>query len=124
MLELLEAKQTRPYPPRVSAFTQTFSHALANGRLVTTECAHCARRTFPPKVHCPECWSSDVQWTEIPVGGTLYSWTRVHASPSVFKSEAPYAVGIVDLDAGIRLACRIVTSDEQPLTIALRVEMI
>jgi uncharacterized OB-fold protein len=31
----------------------------------------------------------------------------IHAAPAVFRSEAPYRVGIVDLDEGLRIATRI-----------------
>jgi uncharacterized OB-fold protein len=46
------------------------------------------------------------------ISGKLYSWTRVHAAPEVFVELAPYALGIVDLDCGIRLACPIMTDQD------------
>jgi uncharacterized OB-fold protein len=32
----------------------------------------------------------------------------VHVTPGAFRSDAPYAIGIVDLDDGVRLMCRLV----------------
>jgi hypothetical protein len=61
--------------------------------------------SFPPKPICPHCWGDDVAWESLPGDGKLYSWTRIHAGPAVFEADLPYEVGIVDLDAGIRLAC-------------------
>lgn len=111
----------RSYPPRVSAFTQPFWDGLRQGHWQTTCCGQCGRQTFPPKPVCPHCWSTDVRWSELSTRGTLYSWTRVHAAPTAFAGEAPYAVGIVDLDTGIRLACRLV--DDPGLKPGLVVEM-
>ncbi|KQX95847.1 Zn-ribbon domain-containing OB-fold protein [Variovorax sp. Root473] len=123
-LSHVDMETARAYPPRVSAFTQTFWNALGEGRWITTCCKGCGRSTFPPKPVCPHCWSPDVQWTELSTRGTLYSWTRVHAAPAVFGAEAPYAVGIVDLSDGVRLACRLVETQGQPLRVDQPVEML
>ena len=113
----------RAYPPRRSVFTQVFWDGLAEGRWQTTRCEDCGRQTFPPKPVCPHCWSAQVRWAPLDARGTLYSWTRVHAAPAVFTAEAPYAVGIVDLDCGIRLACRLVEADGAGFTPGMAVEM-
>lgn len=95
------------YPPRLTAVTRPFFDALAEGRLVTTRCRHCAHLTFPPKGICPRCWSEDVGFEEIPPTGVLRSFTEVWAAPAPFAPEAPYLLGIVDLDAGVRCAARV-----------------
>lgn len=106
-LPLIPIAGRRAYPPRSSAFTQTFWDGLAQGRWQTSCCEACGLQTFPPRPICPHCWSDRVTWRALSPIGTLYSWTRIHAAPAVFAPEAPYAVGIVDLDVGIRLACRL-----------------
>jgi uncharacterized OB-fold protein len=120
----LRLDAVRAYPPRVSAFTRDFWSALDQGRWITTRCKACDRQTFPPKPVCPHCWSADIEWSDLGTRGTLYSWTRIHAAPAVFSAEAPYAVGIVDLDEGIRLACRLVERDRRPPQIGQVVEML
>ena len=123
-LEKLSLDSDRAYPPRESEFTKAFWSELGQGRWRTTRCTRCHRQTFPPKPVCPHCWSTDVEWTELATRGTLYSWTRIHAAPAVFAAEAPYACGIVDLDGGIRLACRVVERDDIPLKVGQPVEMV
>jgi uncharacterized OB-fold protein len=122
-LSMVPAAGSRAYPPRVSAFTQPFWEGLAQGRWQTTCCEACGRQTFPPRPICPHCWSDRVQWAPLATRGTLYSWTRIHAAPAVFAAEAPYAVGIVDLDTGIRLACRLVDSPGVDWRPGMAVEM-
>jgi uncharacterized protein len=124
LLSIVPAKGGRSYPPRISSFTQTFWEGLRNGRWQTTRCTDCSSQTFPPKPVCPHCWSTRVEWSELSARGTLYSWTRIHAAPTAFSGEAPYAVGIVDLDSGIRLACRLHESDGVTWQPGMAVEMI
>ena len=123
-LTMLPMDAVRSYPPRVSAFTEPFWSGLAQGHWRTVRCKACARVTFPPKPVCPHCWSTDLEWTALRPQGVLYSWTRVHAAPTVFAAEAPYACGIVDLDDGLRIACRLVAPVDQPLAIGAPVEIV
>ena len=103
-MALLTIDQPRRYPPRVTEFTRPFWDALANGRFLVTRCLTCRRHSFPPKPICPQCWTDGIEWEEIETSGRLYSWTRVHAGPAVFEPDLPYAIGIVDLDCGVRIA--------------------
>ena len=103
----------RPYPPRISGFTQTFWDGLTEGRFLTTCCAACQKTTFPPKPICPACLGAKVEWREISGRGHIYSYTIVHAAPSIFTHEAPYAVGIVDTPEGLRMAARLLISPER-----------
>jgi len=112
-----------PYPARVTEFTQTFWDALRENRFITSSCKACGEKTFPPKVTCPRCWSTDQDWEQIDHRGTLYSWTRIHAAPAVFQAQAPYAVGVIDLDCGIRLACSLI-SERDDWECGMRVEMV
>lgn len=123
-LPTIDMQAMRAYPPRVSEYTKTFWDALGAGRWTTSWCKACGRSTFPPKPVCPHCWSPDVQWSELSTRGTLYSWTRVHAAPAAFGAEAPYAVGIVDLSDGVRLACRLVEDGARALRIGQAVDMV
>ncbi|MEO8299792.1 MAG: OB-fold domain-containing protein [Burkholderiales bacterium] len=107
-LPLIPVARKRSYPPRISAFTQPFWQGLAQGQWQSTCCEACGKFTFPPKPVCPHCWSDRMVWRPLSAQGTLYSWTRVHAPPTVFADEAPYAVCVVDLDIGLRIATRMV----------------
>lgn len=98
----------RPFAPRVSAFTRPFWEALEAGRLITTRCAGCGRLSFPPRNVCRTCWGTDLRWLALPAQGSLYSYTRVHVAPSAFRGDTPYAIGIIDLEQGPRLMCRLI----------------
>jgi uncharacterized OB-fold protein len=113
----------RPFPPRVSTFTRPFWDALAEGRMLTTRCRACGELGFPPRNICRGCWSRALEWVPLAAGGTLYSWTRVHVAPEAFRHAGAYAIGLVDLDDGVRLMCRLLgepTADD----LGRRVEMV
>jgi uncharacterized OB-fold protein len=125
-LPIVPVPRARSYPPRVSAFTQPFWEGLAQGRWQTTSCEDCGRLTFPPKPVCPHCWGERMVWKALPSRGTLYAWTRIHSAPKVFTDEAPYAVGIVDLDlqGGLRIAARLLEDPRKPLACGMGVEVV
>lgn len=123
-LASLRIAGNRAYPPRSSAFTQTFWNALGDGRWITTRCQACKRQSFPPKSVCPHCWAQGLEWSDLPITGAVYSWTRIHVAPTAFAPEAPYALGIVDLEGGPRIACRLVPAKDAELKIGKTVEMI
>jgi uncharacterized OB-fold protein len=106
-LEMIDVPRKQAYPARVTEFTLPFWEALGNGRFRSTTCNACGKLTFPPKPVCPHCWSGDLRWSDVTPRGVLYSWTRVHAAPTAFKEDAPYSVAIVDLEQGVRIACRL-----------------
>jgi len=103
----------RPYPPRTTDFTRTFWEGLADQRFLTTACTDCGKKTFPPKPICPACLSAKVEWVKLAGEGHIYSFTIIHAAPSIFAKETPYAVGIVDTVEGLRLGARLLISPDR-----------
>lgn len=121
MLPVLAVDGVRAFPPRVTEFTLRFWQGLASGHFETTRCDDCTRLTFPPKPFCPHCWSERIVWVPLCGRGILYSQTVVHAAPAVFRDEVPYRVGIVDLHEGVRIATRVLASDEPRLDTAVEI---
>lgn len=114
-IPVLTIDRTRPYPPRVTAFTQVFWDGLSDGRFRITRCRACGRPSFPPREFCPGCWSREVEWIDHDGRGRLYSYTIVHAAPGAFAAEVPYRLGIVDLTEGPRLATQLLGDGPAPL---------
>ncbi len=123
-LDIIECQGKRAYPPRRSELTAQFWDALAEGRFLSTRCDACQKLTFPPKSFCPHCWNQAVTWVDVPKKGTVYSSTTVHIAPAIFGHEAPYDVCIVDLDAGMRIATRLIRRDAHAVQVGTRVELV
>lgn len=95
------------YPARVTRANRPYWEAVREGRLATTRCRDCERLTFPPKIVCPGCWSRELEWAPLAGTGVLRSYTEVCVAPATFAADAPYVLGLVDLDEGLRCLARI-----------------
>ncbi len=84
------------------AKTEEFMNYLEQGKIMTTRCKKCGTAYFPPKMDCPSCLDSDVEWFEIAGTGKLVTYSIVHYGPSGFEDEAPYTLAIGDFD-GLRV---------------------
>ncbi|MFC1991573.1 Zn-ribbon domain-containing OB-fold protein [Chloroflexota bacterium] len=84
-----------------------FVNYLEQGKLMTTRCKGCGSYYFPPKMDCPSCIKSDVEWVEIKNDGKLVTYTVVHYGPSGFEDEAPYTLAIADFGDGLRIFGRL-----------------
>jgi uncharacterized OB-fold protein len=94
--------------------------------LVAGQCGHCGGLALGLREFCPHC-RHEGSLCEARVGrkGLLYTATVVHQGPSGFK--APYRIGYVDIEGGIRVFAHLdngpaapqigdpVTLDVQPL---------
>lgn len=82
---------------------ESFYKFIEEGKLLGAKCSKCGKLLVPPKPMCPECFSKDLKWKELPKQGKLLTYTVIHVSPKKFQQLAPYAVGIIELEEGARL---------------------
>ena len=102
-MDIIKVPGRLPLLPEYSSFTETFRQGLEAGKFMTTACSPCGELTFPPKQHCPNCWSDEMNWVELSGKGVLYARTTIHAAATQFRDEVPFSVGIVDLEEDVRL---------------------
>jgi len=88
------------------AKTEEFIKYLEQGKVMTTRCKKCGSSHFPPKMDCPACLVSDVEWFEIKNNGKLVTYSVVHYGPSGFEDQSPYTIAVGDFH-GIRVFGRI-----------------
>jgi len=84
-----------------------FMTHLEAGRVMATRCRKCGVSYFPPKVDCPRCLSSDVDWFEIKGSGKLNSYTLVNYGPTGFEADAPYILALAEFGEGIQILARL-----------------
>jgi len=94
----------------VSFTTETkasdFVGYLEKGKVMATRCRRCGSNYFPPRMDCPKCVGSDVEWFEIKGNGRLVTYTVVNYGPTGFEEDAPYTLAIADFD-GLRVFGRL-----------------
>jgi len=79
-----------------------FAAHLKDGRIMASRCRACDAQAFPPRADCDACLSPDFEWVEISGRGTVHTFTTIVAAPAGFERDAPYTVGVVDLEEGGR----------------------
>ncbi|MDH5696158.1 MAG: Zn-ribbon domain-containing OB-fold protein, partial [Dehalococcoidia bacterium] len=79
---------------------------LEAGKVMATRCQKCGVSYFPPKMDCPRCLSSDVEWFEIKGNGKLNSYTIVNYGPTGFEADSPYILALGEFD-GIQIFGRL-----------------
>ncbi len=89
------------------AKTADFVNYLEQGKVMTTRCKKCRTSYFPPRMDCPKCLSSDVEWFEIKNNGKLITYTVVQYGPSGFEDDAPYTLAIGEFGDGLRIFGRL-----------------
>lgn len=98
-------------------------------RLHGARCRSCATPYFPAVAHCrnPDCARSDLEPCDFGGEGTLWSWSVANfAPPPPHRFDAPfrpYVIGVVDLDAGLRVVGQMV-GEAREMTIGARVRLI
>lgn len=104
--------------------TTPYWQAALEGRLKVQYCRACARHQFYPRHFCTQCLSNEIEWVQASGRGRIYTYTVCHvAGHPAFESRVPYAIGMIELDEGVRMLAGIVGSDFEHLAIGAPVEV-
>ncbi len=80
---------------------------LEQGKMMATRCKQCGTSYFPPKMDCPKCLLSNVEWFEIKGEGRLTTYTLVNYAPSGFEDDAPYVLAVARFRDGLQVFGRL-----------------
>jgi uncharacterized protein len=70
-----------------------FYENLKAGRFTTTKCKDCGHAAFPPRVICPECYSENLEYIDMPKKGKVVVLSEeVKGVPLGFQSPLIHAV--------------------------------
>jgi uncharacterized OB-fold protein len=92
-------------------------------RYEAARCSGCGRLFFPPRTVCQHCRGRTFEKATLPREGVVETFTVIRVAPSGFNDQAPYAVGIVALEGGVRVTAQIVDVDPGELAIGDRVRL-
>ena len=80
---------------------------LEQDKVMATKCKNCGTKCFPPRVDCPSCPDSEIEWFQIDGIGKLLTYTQVNYGPSGFEDDSPYILAIVNFADGLRVFGRL-----------------
>ncbi|MCK4766631.1 MAG: Zn-ribbon domain-containing OB-fold protein [Candidatus Aminicenantes bacterium] len=89
-------------------------------RMEAGKCSKCGSIQFPGRVICPDCGATEMETVKLSGKGELASYTVIRVAPTGFTDLAPYAVGVVQLEEGMRVMGQVVDCDPDNLKIGDR----
>jgi uncharacterized OB-fold protein len=92
-------------------------------RMEAVKCEACGAMAFPPRVVCPKCGARKFVPAKLAEAGRLLTYTVIRVPPQPFEDQAPYAVGIAELDDGVNLTAQVVDCDFDALKVGMRVRL-
>lgn len=116
------AAKPRPLPTPTET-TRPFWDAAREGRLVLQYDPVEGAFQFYPRAGSVATGRRNLEWREASGTGTLYAWTVTHLPAAGFEDRAPYLVGLVDLDEGVRILTNLVDVAEDELRIGMRLRV-
>jgi uncharacterized OB-fold protein len=99
--------------------SKEFYRLLKNREFKTTRCKDCGDIALPPRLFCPSCFSTDIEWIDLPKRGKLYAFTQQERS---LRFSKPDVIGVVELEGAGRLITRVDAAFEE-LSIDMEVEV-
>ena len=108
------------FEPKASEIAEPFWEATKEAKFLVQWCTACDTPIFYPREVCPQCLSSDsLAWRESSGQATVYAVSVQYRSMTM-PERLPYAVALVEVDAGdgnntIRVMSNVVNCD--PTTI-------
>ena len=88
---------------------------MTDPALTVFRCMSCQTLTQLQPVVCAHCLQRTFQTEAVAATGVLASWTTVRKPPLRFKAEGTYQVAVVDLDNGMRISARLLSTPNDQL---------
>ena len=92
----------KPIPPQ-GQHTKPFWEGAKAGKLMLPRCCECNRVHWYPRLICPSCHSTDLEWIEGSGKGRLHTFAVQHRAFGGWAEEVPYVTAYIDLDEGDRM---------------------
>ena len=109
----------KPYPVPTPD-SRPFWNGLAEQKILLKHCRDCDCVFHYPRVTCPNCLSSDLDWKQASGQGTLYTYT-ISRRPThpLFADEVPQFMAVVELEEGPRITSTLLNVPEDKIQIGM-----
>jgi len=102
---------------------EQFYTFLGQHKLMAGKCMKCGKIHLPPRPMCDNCFSQDFEWVNVSGKGKLVTYTVIHIAPQQFQTLTPYAVGIVELEKGLKIPGMIQATPQENLRIGMELNL-
>ncbi len=93
-------------------------------RLEAARCKKCEKAFFPPRLVCNKCNGREFDSFNMKGTGKVLTHTIIRTPSDTYSGEAPFAVGVIQMDEGVRITSQIadVSIDEVKIGLPVRLE--
>ena len=111
--------------PRPTPWSKPFWEGCKRHELLIQRCKECQEHIFYPKIFCPSCFSSTLEWVKSSGRGKIYTYAAIYSyAPTEFSEEVPYIVAVVELEEGVRMMSNIVECKPEDVRCDMEVEVV
>ncbi|MEE2720243.1 MAG: OB-fold domain-containing protein [Pseudomonadota bacterium] len=116
--------EAKPRPvPKPTPTTQAFWDGAKKGKLMLQWDPMKRKYQFWPRANSVHTGRRNLQWKAATGKGELYSFTITHVPVPGFESKAPYVIGMIELDEGVRIIGNMVNVQPEEIEIGMRVKV-
>ncbi len=110
----------KPIPEPDPYVTQPFWDGAKAGKLMLPRCTDCNKTHFYPRVICPHCQGSSIEWIEASGEGTIHTFAVQQRAFGGWAEEVPFVTAYIDMKEGSRMLTVLRgVNAEQPETIQI-----
>jgi uncharacterized OB-fold protein len=110
--------------PPISRVSEQFWEATRRRELMMQQCGDCERWVWYPRMLCPHCGMTNLEWRAVAGTGRVYAISvQYRAGTPQMNDRCPFAVALIDLDEGVRVMSNVVGCDPEAVRIGDEVEL-
>ena len=102
---------------------EQFYKFMSQKKLMAGRCLKCGKIHLPPRLLCDNCYGQQFEWLQISGKGKLVTYTVIHVAPQQFQALTPYAVGIVELENGLKIPGMIPGLTQEQLKVGMELTL-
>jgi uncharacterized OB-fold protein len=111
---------TKPLP-EADEESGEFYEGARRHELMLMRCRSCGAWRLPSRPRCPDCLSTETEWSKASGRGTLYSFGIMHQKFAGFADDVPYNYAVVELEEGPRIVSNVVGVPNEDLRVDMPV---
>jgi uncharacterized OB-fold protein len=105
----------RPLPQPITPEAKPYWEGLREQKLMLPRCRACRRAHFYPRILCPHCHASDIEWFQASGRGKLHSFEIGYQSfNKAFKVKPPFVLAMIELEEGPRMMSNLIGIEPDP----------
>lgn len=114
----------KPRPlPKPTPATQAFWDGAKKGKLMLQWDPTAKKYQFWPRANSVRTGRRNLQWKPTSGKGALYSFTVTHVPTPGFEARAPYVIGMIQLDEGVRIIANLINIEIDEVEIGMRMKV-